>query len=85
MLSVREKLPEHEAQFLISDYPDWLPEILKTYRLDLDIKYTVLTEERVKELKKDGIRINVWTVDDPADAARLYDWGVDYVTSNTVE
>ena len=85
MLCIREKLPEQEAQFLISDFPEWLPETLKANRLDLDIKYTALTKERVEMLKKDGIRINVWTVNDPEEANKLLGWGVDYVTSNILE
>lgn len=85
MLCIREKLPEQEAQFLISDFPEWLPETLRTNRLDLDIKYTALTKESVEMLKKDDIRINVWTVNEPEEAMKLLDWGVDYVTSNILE
>jgi len=32
-----------------------------------------------------GIKINCWTVDSVADAERLADWGVDYITSNILE
>ena len=66
------------------DTPELLPTLLHN-RLDLDIYWKVLTEARVQELHSHGIEINVWTVDDPADARRLADWGVDYITSNCVE
>ena len=85
MICIRERLPQQKAQFLISDYPDWLEDTLKKHNLDLDIRYTALTEERVKSLHEAGIEVNVWTVDTLEDAQRMVDWGVDYITSNIVE
>lgn len=85
MLCLRERLPEQEAQFLISTFPDWLTDTLKANRLDLDIRYTALTKEKLDELHEAGIKVNVWTVDSLEDAERLSDWGVDYITSNIVE
>ena len=85
MICIRERLPEQKAQFLISDYPDWLVDTLKLHRLDLDIKYTALTKERVEELHAAGIEVNVWTVDTLEDAQRMVEYGVDYITSNIVE
>ena len=81
MICIRERLPEQKAQFLISDYPDWLVDTLKLHRLDLDIKYTALTKERVEELHAAGIEVNVWL----EDAQRMVEYGVDYITSNIVE
>ena len=82
---LRSMLPEQKAQYLVSaDSPELLPTLLQ-YHLDLDMHFKALTEARVKELHSHGIEINVWTVDDPADARRLADWGVDYITSNCVE
>ena len=85
MICIRERLPEQKAQFLISDYHDWLVDTLKLHRLDLDIKYTALTKERVEELHAAGIEVNVWTVDTLEDAQRMVEYGVDYITSNIVE
>ena len=82
---LRSMLPDHKAQYLVSgDSAEMLPTLLQ-YHLDLDMHFKALTEARVKELHSHGIEINVWTVDDPADARRLADWGVDYITSNCVE
>ena len=82
---LRRLLPEQKAQYLVEqDSPELLPTLLHN-RLDLDIYWKALTEQRVRELHSHGIEINVWTVDDPADARRLADWGVDYITSNCVE
>ena len=85
MICIRERLPQQQAQFLISDYTDWLLDTLKKERLDLDIKYTALTKERVDALHEAGIKVNVWTVDTLEDAQRMADYGVDFITSNIVE
>jgi glycerophosphoryl diester phosphodiesterase len=58
---------------------------LRLHHLDLDIKYTALTKERVDELHAAGIEVNVWTVDTLEDAQRMTEYGVDYITSNIVE
>ena len=85
MICIRERLPEQKAQFLISEYTDWLLETLRKEKLDLDIKYVALTKERVDALHAAGIEVNCWTVDTLEDAQRMAEYGVDYITSNIVE
>ena len=85
MICIRERLPEQKAQFLISEYTDWLLETLQKEKLDLDIKYVALTKERVDALHAAGIEVNCWTVDTLEDAQRMTEYGVDYITSNIVE
>lgn len=85
MICIRERLPEQKAQFLISEYTDWLLETLRKEKLDLDIKYVALTKERVDALHAAGIEVNCWTVDTLEDAQRMTEYGVDYITSNIVE
>ena len=85
MVAIREKYPDQRAQFLTSTFTDDLIDRLKAYNLDLDIKYTALTEEIVKQIKAEGIFLNCWTVDDPAAAQQLISWGVDYITTNILE
>ena len=82
MLYLREMLPNQSAQFLMEEWADDLPDKLKEHHLDLDIYWKCITRERVEKLHKKGIFVNVWTVDDPADAAALADMGVDQITSN---
>lgn len=84
-ICLRSLLPQQKIQFLIFDYPDWLDDTLKKYRLDLDIYFGNLTKEHLDALHADGIEVNVWTVDHLEDARRLADWGVDYITSNIIE
>ena len=87
MIRVRERLPAQKAQYLVEKGMDWDETIsaLRKYRLDLDIQFSLLTEERLKELHALGIEVNVWTVDRLEDARRLSDWGVDYITTNIIE
>ena len=85
MICVRALLPKQPCQYLISSFPDTLIDTLTKYSLDLDIYYKALTEENLAALREKGIRVNVWTVDKPEDAARLVSWGVDYITSNILE
>ena len=85
MINMRKRLPRQKLQFLISEDTEWLMDTLVQHRLDLDMYYGALTEERVHQFHAAGIEINVWTVDHPEDAKRLALWGVDYITSNIIE
>ena len=58
---------------------------LKAFRLGLDIYIERLTAENVKELKKNNVEINCWTVDDKTAAEKLISYGVDYITTNIPE
>lgn len=85
MIHVRRRLPQQKAQFLIEEPRDDLMDVLRRYRLDLDIDSALLTRELAQALRAAGIEINVWTVNDPKEALRLADWGVNYLTSNILE
>ncbi len=85
LIHVRRRLPRQQAQFLVETPVDGLQDILRRHRLDLDIWDRLLTEELAREIKSIGAEINVWTVNDPADARRFAAWGVQYITSNILE
>ena len=85
LVYLRRKYPNAIAQFLTSKYESGLIERLKAWNLDLDIKYTALTEDIIKELHDEGITINCWTVDDPEKAEELVSWGIDMITTNILE
>ena len=86
MLHLRKMLPNQRCQFLTGGaVTDELIASLKANNLDLDIRYTSLTEENIAQLHEQGIKVNCWTVDNPEDAAKLIDWGIDFVTSNRLE
>lgn len=85
LVYLRRKYPNATAQFLTSKYESGLIERLKAWNLDLDIKYTALTEDIIKELHDEGITVNCWTVDDPEKAEELVSWGIDMITTNILE
>ena len=85
MICIREKLPQQRAQYLVSTFGDDLLDILTGHHLDLDIKYSSLSAEQVRACHEAGIEVNVWTVNEAADAERLAGYGVDFITSNILE
>jgi glycerophosphoryl diester phosphodiesterase len=48
----------------------------------LDLAYPGVTPEFVKAAKAEGLEVHAWTVDDPKEARRLRDAGVDSITTN---
>ena len=67
----------------------WIPhdpklvQIAKDRGLDgLDVDFAGVTEELVRTAKAAGQKLYVWTVDDPAEARRLVQLGVDGITTN---
>ncbi len=82
---VKAARPEQKVQFLTGEVDDALIAKLKEAGMDLDIYFQGLTEEKIKACHEAGIVVNCWTVDNPADAERLIDWGVDQITSNILE
>jgi glycerophosphoryl diester phosphodiesterase len=67
----------------------WIPhdpklvQVAKEKGLDgLDVHFAGVTEELVRAAKAAGQKLYVWTVDDPAEARRLVQLGVDGITTN---
>jgi len=84
--TVRQLLPEAKVQYLY--YGEITEEFvagLKADRLDLDVRHDRLDETAMALLKREGIEVNCWTVDDPERARRLIELGVDYITTNCLE
>ena len=87
LIDLREKYPCQPAQYLLSKIEDAEATLatLKTYHLDLDVKYTAVTQELMALMHDNGIKVNVWTVDSPEDAEKLTQLGVDFITTNILE
>ena len=85
LLLLREQLPDQAAQYLVCEINEEVIEALKRHRLDVDVLWKALTEEMIAFLHENGIKINVWTVDDAENGEKLASWGVDYITSNILE
>ncbi|MFA7664395.1 MAG: glycerophosphodiester phosphodiesterase family protein [Clostridia bacterium] len=85
LLAVRRKYPDQPVQYLSSRYHEGILELLKENKMDLDIYHRELTKEKLDLLHENGIKVNVWTVDDKKTAEKYADWGVDYITTNILE
>ena len=86
LLNLRKVCPESHCQFLTGEFKDEIIEMLKEYKMGIDIWSNALDEEwKVKKLLDEGIEVNTWTVDNKELAEKLISWGVQYVTSNILE
>ncbi len=84
--AIRRKNPDQAVQYLIGgNVPENLVETLKEYRFDLDIYFKAATKELIDACHAIGAKINVWTVDDTAEAEKLIDLGLDFITTNIIE
>lgn len=85
LVHLRALYPQADAQFLTCDAtPDTLA-FLDENGFDLDIRFSSLTPEFAEAVHAHGHKINVWTVDTPADAEVMRLLGVDFITSNILE
>lgn len=85
LLKVRKVAPCQSVQFLFRECTDEILERVIADKMDIDIYYGGLTEELVSRIHELGIKINCWTVNDPAVGEKLSAWGVDYITTNILE
>ena len=93
--SVKQRLPDVKVYFLSSFKQDektgkvtpTVQELIRTAKdakLDgLDVSYKGPVDTAfVKQVHEAGLELHVWTVDDPADARRMVEVGVDGITTN---
>ncbi len=85
LLRIRKILPTQSAQFLFKEFSDGIIENVKRDKFDVDVYHKSLNEDVIKELREAGIKVNAWTVDDPARAEELASFGVDFITTNILE
>ena len=58
--------------------------LCKQYNFDVDLYYPNVTEEIVKQYHNNGIKVNVWTVNDDTIRLELESFGVDYITTDNL-
>jgi glycerophosphoryl diester phosphodiesterase len=73
----------------VKDTEEWIPhdprlvQKVRDQGLDgLDVHYAGVTPEFARAVKASGLKLSVWTVDDPQEANRLVRLGVDGITTN---
>lgn len=69
-------------EYLTKDPGQALENVCIPYKAGLDTEYTSLQKEDVIMAHRNGLKVNVWTVDNFVDAYRMvYDMNVDYMTT----
>jgi len=94
-IETKKAIPELKVYYLASQKQDkktmeWKPTnqeliaLAKQHRFDgLDLSYKgPIDAEFVRAVKAAGLAFYVWTIDDPAEAKRMIDLGVEAITSN---
>lgn len=83
---VKKMVPEIEAAILYRDYPGGDPKkVLKRTGADaLHLSIRNLSEETVQQIKRAGMVLRVYTVDEEEDIRRMANWGVDGIFTNQV-
>lgn len=85
LLKVRKILPGHSVQFLFENFTEEIIENLVKDKIDVDVYEAALTKEIIERLHSLGIKVNCWTVDEKDRAELLIEWGIDQITTNTLE
>lgn len=85
LVIIRNFNKEIRLQYLVGSFSNEIIQMCQKINIDIDINYNSLTKEIVDEFHNHGIKINVWTVDDPILGNKLISWGVDFITTNILE
>ena len=85
MIRLRKILPNHPLQLLTGPINSEIMDICESNSLEIDADYMSLNEENIAELKRRGIKINCWIVNDLEHAEKLVSRGVDFITTNILE
>ena len=83
ILQVRKLCPEIPVSVTFSEWPGAsAAALVKDGILEVSLARAALTLEKTAQLKKEGLGVRVYTVNDLQDAARLESWGVDAIFSD---
>lgn len=83
---LKRLIPAAKRGLLIDEWhDDWLELCQELECVSLNVNHGILTLERVQAVKSNGLMLLAYTVDDPARAEELREWGVDAVFSNQPE
>ncbi|VEU79863.1 glycerophosphodiester phosphodiesterase family protein [Haploplasma axanthum] len=82
LLIVREIDKNIPIQYLLDKYDDSLIDLCKKFKFDVDFHYGALKKENIKKFHDNGIKVNVWTVNDFKTIEKMIEYNVDYITTN---
>ncbi len=71
--------------WLLEHWPDdWRERAVRLDCIALDVKHSLLSERRVRDIHDAGLRLATWTANDPPRVDRLLAWGVDTVITDEI-
>ncbi|WP_368913032.1 glycerophosphodiester phosphodiesterase [Providencia stuartii] len=86
LISAQQYAPELPRGLLLDEWrDDWQTLTTQLDCVSIHLDHTLLNEKRVKRLKEAGLYILVYTVNDPARASRLLNWGVDAICTDAID
>lgn len=86
LAAAQDAAPELPRGLLLDEWDErWLELTQFLGCVSLHINYKELTAERVARLKAAGLRILVYTVNHPAQARELLNWGVDCICTDRID
>ena len=82
----RDVAPALPRGFLVGKIPrDWEAHLRKLQCVALHCDYKHLSREMAAQVRAAGYALLVYTVNEPADAQRLLDWGVDCIVTDALD
>ena len=63
----------------------WQQTISELECVSIHLKHTLVTKPLIAELRQNGLRIAVWTVNDRDRASQLLDWGIDALITDALD
>jgi len=86
LAAAKEAAPALPRGMLVGKIPpDWKGRMEKLQCVALHCNYRELTRELAASIHAAGYAVLCWTVNDPAEARKLFDWGVDCVVTDRLD
>lgn len=86
LAAARRVAPALPRALLLDRLPeDWLDRLARLECVALDANHRELSRDVIEKAHQAGFRVACYTVNDPARAAELLDWGVDGVITDAVD
>ena len=86
LVAAKAAAPQLPRGLLFGKIPaDWLARMRALDCVALHCNYTSLTAPLLEQIRAAGYAVLVWTVNDPAEAKRLYGWGVDAIVTDRLD
>ncbi len=84
--AAQQAVPELPRGLLLDVWrDDWQPLTERLGCVSIHLNHKLLDEVRVRTLREAGLRILVYTVNQPARAAELLRWGVDCICTDNID